>query len=239
MTDTPQTMADAIDADPADGKPELQLPPSLDELEPLPPANPTGPVSIADIRAMKKAREARHRMTLDTDAARRLEEAQSHLATLYRNLRMATWVRQSVDPDKAEPGKLEELAAEIDQLNADIETATTEVDEAREGDAAASMLWRFRAVGKEPIEELIAKYPATAKQQADYRKQLREVGGDGLGRLQFNAREFHPRLVALCAIEPVLPEADAVDMWQNDPAWSKGELDALFAICWNLNDVAN
>lgn len=57
-----------------------------------------------------------------------------------------------------------------------------------------------------------------------------------LGRpLLFNPRTFPPALVAACCVEPVLSEDEAKRLWDS-PAWSKGDLDALFAAAYEVNN---
>lgn len=77
----------------------------------------------------------------------------------------------------------------------------------------------FEALSSHDLDRLQSKHAPTSDQR---------VRG-----LQFNPDTFAPALVAACAKDPEMTNADAVDIWKSD-AWSTGELNFLFDTCTSL-----
>lgn len=78
--------------------------------------------------------------------------------------------------------------------------------------AEATVSMRFRGIGGNTFRQLLRDHPAT------------EDGG------QFDAATFPPALVAACAVDPKLTEAEAVEL---AGIVTDGQWDELFAAAWD------
>lgn len=71
----------------------------------------------------------------------------------------------------------------------------------------------FEAISYKELDALQAKHPATQAQRVE--------------GASFNRNTFPPALIAACAVEPIMTESDAREIWGSDD-WSTGELNTLF-----------
>lgn len=71
----------------------------------------------------------------------------------------------------------------------------------------------FRAISSLAYDNLINKYPPTAKQK--------------LENATYDIEKFGPALIAACAVEPDLSYDEAKSLWDSDE-WSRGETMSLF-----------
>lgn len=79
----------------------------------------------------------------------------------------------------------------------------------------------FQSIGATAYDKLVAKHPPKAEQRVE--------------GASFNLDTFAPALIAACAVEPAMTEADAVEIWNSD-SWSRGDLMVLFTRAVNLNN---
>lgn len=71
----------------------------------------------------------------------------------------------------------------------------------------------FEAISAKELDALQAKHQPTQEQRTQ--------------GAAFNRNTFPPALIAACAVEPKISEADAREIWTS-PEWSTGELNTLF-----------
>ena len=84
----------------------------------------------------------------------------------------------------------------------------------------------FEAISYKELDALQAKHPPTQAQRAE--------------GASFNRNTFPPALISACAVEPIMTESDAREIWGSND-WSTGELNTLFdtvsALCMKGLDV--
>lgn len=71
----------------------------------------------------------------------------------------------------------------------------------------------FRAIGTREYDKLLGKHPPKAEQKVE--------------GASYNIDSFGPALIAKCAAEPELTEAQSKELWESDD-WSRGEIMTLF-----------
>jgi len=183
-------------------------------------SNGRAPLSFADIKALKQAKTLEVEMVLDISRRGTVADAEKVLRTA--RLAQAMLGDDSTKAEKAKATRALKAAEE------DLEAAKSAL-------AEATITWKLKAIGYKEIDELYEAWPASAQQQLEHRKQLRDVG-ETASRLRYNPAEFEPRLVAACVVEPELTEEEALEMWQSDD-WSEGELALLFQSAITLCQV--
>jgi len=95
-------------------------------------------------------------------------------------------------------------------------TATLSTD-----DGPEEVSFLYRALGAIDYDRLITKYPPDTEQKAK--------------GASYNINTFGPALLARVCAEPVLDEAEWVEIWTS-PAWNGGEVSDLF---WRAVDLCN
>lgn len=100
-----------------------------------------------------------------------------------------------------------------------------ELAAAQEALEASTLRITFEAVGRKRYEELIAAHPATKKQHEESNA---EAGQDA----PYNVDTFPAALIAASAIDPVMTEEQANELWDE---WNSGELTEMFFAAIEVN----
>lgn len=90
------------------------------------------------------------------------------------------------------------------------------------------VVFKFRAIGREPLDELISEHPPTDEHLAQAKKENVEI--------QFNVDSFPPALIAASCTSPKLTEAQAQEIWDSED-WNSAELQRLYAAAMMVNQV--
>ncbi len=88
-----------------------------------------------------------------------------------------------------------------------------EIDELQEKVADATVTFRFRDPGRRAFDALMEACPPTPEEKKEH-------------NFDWHPHTFVPGLLALCAVEPELSEADALEIYDN---WGRGDVEALFS----------
>ena len=113
------------------------------------------------------------------------------------------------------------------------------IDEAKAARAAAEAETRvfvFRAIGRKRLEDLTKLHPSTPEQKADFKDRLKAEGLPTNETLNHNPDTFPPALMQAACVDPGLSVEEAHYIWTDD-AWSEGEVGALFAAAWEVNNL--
>lgn len=89
-----------------------------------------------------------------------------------------------------------------------------------------SIVFKFRGVSKDKLDDLYTKHQPTEQQK---KRALKEDLA-----LDFNPDTLPPALLAMCIVEPQLSEEEIHEMWESDD-WSQPELMALFQTALKAN----
>lgn len=114
--------------------------------------------------------------------------------------------------------------------------ASAKVDEAEQkvGDLAkklkaSALPFKFQSLGHNRFEKLVKSNKPTAQQKQD----IKDNGGDP-SNLPWNHETFPVELIAACAIDPTMTEAQVKEMLDS-PDWNQSEFAALFQAALDAN----
>lgn len=114
----------------------------------------------------------------------------------------------------------EDLEFEYAQAKKRLDDAEKVLDE-------ATLVFKFRALGRTEMEELLGDHPPT-------KKQIAEAKAEGNPDLGFNPETYPQALIAAASVEPDLSPEDVESLWE-DPDWTSQELLLLFVAAQKAN----
>ena len=171
--------------------------------------------------------------TTDNERRPDMADQESVLSELLKRPRRRTSIKMAADPNQA--ARLAELRDELGELKQTIRRDAGWTDKIAEKTAEVDEfvdtieVWEFifESVGSQAIEQLEAKHPPTAKQQAEHRA---ENGNDT--RLTTNPETFPQVLLAATMTGIVKPGESEIS-----PPLTFDEIKVLFASeAWTQND---
>jgi hypothetical protein len=108
-----------------------------------------------------------------------------------------------------------------------IKAAKEAVDDLRDEVRAATRAIRFKALGRDGLEKLIDKFPATEQQRRDAKKQ-------GLAEPRWDPEKFPAQILAASAISPRMTVDQAQELWTSD-SYNRGELELILGTALTVN----
>lgn len=171
-------------------------------------AGPSASTALADLLERKRPATVSEWIVLDSEAADAYIDAKNEFDLAE--------IRVSAAPNDADRA-------------ADLETARAKLDAARERAKAATVEFKFQAIGRIAWEELVTDHRATSSEQAQFRKL-----NPGGGSLTWSPKTFPPAIVHASLVEPALSVEQVRALW-DDPAWSDGETRALLEAAVAVN----
>jgi hypothetical protein len=148
----------------------------------------------------------------------------SELARDYREAEVAEEeARRWVETFPTDPARLRTL-----------EDAQERLEEARVALEPKLARFTFAAMGAAEFDELLNDNPPTKDQREKWRKKNPQAAAMG-GGARFNEDVFPIKLLAACAIEPSMTEAQAKQLYTGE-RFNQAERDALFAAAWDVNN---
>lgn len=101
---------------------------------------------------------------------------------------------------------------------------------------AATVMFEFRALGRQVMGVLLKKNRPTAEQIADFHEGLKDQGLPVTETLAYDPDRFPAILIARSCISHDFDDDEALDFW-NDPNFSAGELGQIFQAAWAVNEI--
>ena len=114
---------------------------------------------------------------------------------------------------------------------------TDRLNAADEAADAASVTFKFRAMPRAKVEDLVRSCPPSKEELDRWQQQARAQPLVAKAPPQFDWYEFAPRLIAMSMIEPEASESEVLDMWNDDSAnaWSDAIWEVLWQTAWSVN----
>lgn len=169
------------------------------------------PQTYDHLKSKKKPQTAKVSLCLDSDLSEEFEEAQRKV----REARIRA-TASNVDDDTRT------------RLDRELEEAEQALEALRPAVEEATVVFKFKSIGRKKYEELVLAHPPTDEQVERSKKFASEAEArNGEDRLMHNPDTFPVALIAKASVEPKLTEDEVREMWDSDD-WTGAELMTLF-----------
>lgn len=166
-------------------------------MEDTPTINQNRPKAMDRLKK-KEASRTKVLITMSSDIAEELEEAEAQLSML----------------------QLQEMSG-LEAVSDKVTEARARVDQARAAAREDGVEFVFRSIGRKAYDKIVTDHPPTDSN----RKEAEAQGGDPKA-LQWNPYTFPQALVAAAIVHPKLSAEEIEEMWDSDD-WSGRELEQL------------
>jgi hypothetical protein len=129
---------------------------------------------------------------------------------------------------QAKPGDPDRQAA--------YDEADTEATATQEAAAEISHVFKFTAIGRVRLREMIKANRPNAAEIREVQDERKRQGKPTTVTPEFSLERFPPKLMAACMTDPPFTEDQAERLWLSEN-WSDGETDTLFVAIWNVNKI--
>lgn len=156
-------------------------------------------------------------ITLRSEYRDRLAEAEQALAKAEQRYRL------NLVDDEGWPAMHAELEAAVEAAKAELEANSHE--------------FRFRALGRRQLGDLVKKHKPTDEEVKEFQRLLKINPANGAnGELPYNQVTLPPELIHLSCIDPAFSFDEAQELWDSDD-WSDAELAMILNAAWAVNKL--
>ena len=175
------------------------------------------PLTFDHLKSKKKPNYKDQIILLDPSKGNAVDEVKEKLAAVEKKI----FLKDSIKT----PGP--SVKSDIKALNKELESLKEDLEAAEEAMYEASALFRFKSIGRNSMDELLAENSPSPRQ-------IEEAKVEGNNDLQYNPETFPQALIAASCVEPDMSVEDVQELW-DDEDWTTPELLSLFTAAQEVN----